>query len=455
MNMDLLEKNAEFTAEFTGLTTEGLGVCRIGGRAVFAKGALPGETWRIRIVKSTGAAVYARALECLSPSPDRVEPGCGVFGQCGGCELLHLSYAGELREKLARVNDALRRIGGTDAAASEIIGSDAREGYRNKAIYAVGSRGGKTVYGFYRTGTHEIVPAERCLLQSPEADALAGAVCRWMDAHGIAPYDRESGRGAVRHIFTRTARGGAAVCCVVSARGFGAATDTLAPALLEVCPKLTGVALCINKRGGNTVLDGDFHTLWGDDTLTDTLCGFEFRIGVRAFYQINPPQAERLYERAVSLALPERGATVLELYCGAGTISLCLARRAERVIGAEIVPQAVENAAENARRNGIENAEFICADAGEAAAELARRGLRPDAVVVDPPRKGMDARAVEAVASMAPERIVYVSCDPATLARDVARFAPLGYAPELVTAVDMFPRTCHVETVVLLTRRKL
>ena len=221
------------------------------------------------------------------------------------------------------------------------------------------------------------------------------------------------------------------------------------------CPGLVGVVECLNRSESNTVLSGEFRTLWGSSALTDVLCGSEFELSPQAFYQINPPQAERLYELAVDYALPEPGGTVLDLYCGAGTISLALARRAGRVIGAEIVPEAVENARRNAARNGIGNAEFICADAGDAARLLSERGIRPDAIVVDPPRKGMSEEALRQVAKMQPKRIAYVSCDPATLARDLKRLTELGYVPQKAVAVDMFPKTAHVETVVLLTERPL
>ena len=436
--MEALRKNEIYDCAITGLTSEAMGVGRINGQAVFVRGALPGELWRVKIVKAGKTVAYGRGEECLSPSPDRVAPGCPAYGRC----------------KLGKVNDALRRIGGADIVCDGILGSEDTERYRNKAIYAIGGSAAEPVYGFFRANSHDVVGVEGCLLQSESADRCAAAVCGWMRRYGVEPYDVKSGSGSVRHVFTRTARDGSAVCCVVSAGGFGAKTQPLVDALREACPELKGVVLCVNRTRGNTVLAGDFHTLWGEPDLTDTLCGFEFEIAPQAFYQVNPPQAERLYRRAVELALPEPGGTVLELYCGAGTISLALAARAKRVIGAEIVPEAVENARANARRNGVKNVEFICADAAEAAARFAGEGGRPDVIVVDPPRKGMSAEALDAVASMQPERIVYVSCDPATLARDIARLRPHGYLAERATAVDMFPRTAHVETVMLLCQQK-
>ena len=452
--MDDLKKNEIYEAAMTGFTSEGAGVCRIKGRAVFVSRALPGETWRVRIVKVTKTAVYGRGEERLTTSPERVEPDCPNFGRCGGCNLMHMSYAAELQMKLDRVNDALRRIGGTEVRAERILGSERVEGYRNKAIYAVGEGENGPVAGFYRTGSHDIIPAPNCLLQSDEASKCAGAVVDWMRTNGVSAWNGRS--GTVRHVYTRRARDGAALCCVVTGRRLSPSlTRLLTEALRGACPALTGVVECVNRTEGNTVLSGNFRTLWGSGTLRDRLCGFEFELAPQAFYQINPPQAERLYAQALEYALPERGGTVLDLYCGAGTISLCLSQRAERVIGAEIVPEAVENARANAERNGVTNAEFTCADAGEAARELKSRGITPDAIVVDPPRKGMDAPALEAIASMQPDRLVYVSCDPATLSRDISRLRPLGYTPASALAVDMFPRTAHVETVVLLSKGEI
>lgn len=453
-HMDDLKKNEIYEAAMTGFTSEGAGVCRIKGRAVFVPRALPGETWRVRIVKVTKTAVFGRGEERLTTSPERVEPDCPNFGRCGGCNLMHMSYECELQMKLDRVNDALRRIGGTEVRAERILGSERVEGYRNKAIYAVGEGENGPVAGFYRTGSHDIIPAPNCLLQSDEASKCAGAVVDWMRTNGVSAWNGRS--GTVRHVCTRRARDGAALCCVVTGRRLSPSlTRSLTDALRIACPALTGVVECVNRTEGNTVLSGEFRTLWGSGTLRDRLCGFEFELAPQAFYQINPPQAERLYAQALEYALPERGGTVLDLYCGAGTISLCLSQRAERVIGAEIVPEAVENARANAERYGVTNAEFICADAGEAARELKSRGITPDAIVVDPPRKGMDAPALEAIASMQPDRLVYVSCDPATLSRDISRLRPLGYTPASALAVDMFPRTAHVETVVLLSKGEI
>lgn len=450
-----LKKNEIYTAVIDGWSSEAFGVCHIDGRAVFVPRAIPGEMWEIRIVKVTNSAVYARGEKLLSASPAHTESACPYYIRCGGCDTWHMSYAEELRFKLDRVNAALRHIGKQELQAEEILGSDAMLRYRNKGIFAVAEHDGKAACGFFRERSHELIPIEDCLIQSELSVRAAKTVTAFMDEHGIPAYREENGRGVVRHVFCRQAvHGTDAVVCVVAARGFGSMTEALVEALRQACPELTGIVLNINKTKGNTVLAGDFYTLWGRETILDSLNGLRFEIAPQAFFQINPPQAEKLYRLAVQYAACGREDLVFDLYCGAGTISLSLAREAGKVIGAEIVPQAIENAKENAARNGIENAEFLCADAGDAAKALAERGLRPKVVVVDPPRKGMDEAAVSAVASMSPARVVYVSCNPATLARDILRFNALGYTLTKAAAVDMFPRTCHVETVCCLYRQK-
>lgn len=450
--MEELKKNQIYTVAIDGYSSEAYGVCRIGGRAAFVPRALEGEKWRVRIVKVSASAVYARGEELLEPSPARIEPDCPFFGKCGGCDCRHMSYEEELRFKLDRVNAALERIGRQTVKAKEIVGSDVIERYRNKGIFAVAEVNGAPQSGFFRERSHELIGVDRCLLQNELAERAAKAVTAFMDKNAFPAYDEKSGRGTVRHVFCRSAhRTSDAVVCIVSAKGFGDKTPLLVDALRETCPELSGIVLNVNKTPGNTVLTGEFHTLWGKAEIVDELCGSKFSIAPQAFFQINPPQAERLYERAVRYA--GSGELAFDLYCGAGTISLCLAGRFRRVIGAEIVPEAIENARANAKANGVENIEFLCADAGEAAQKLAERDLRPDVIVVDPPRKGMSEEAVRAVCSMGPQRVVYVSCDPATLARDILRFTELGYTLREATAVDMFPRTCHVETVVLMTKK--
>ncbi len=454
--MKELTKNEIYEAEISGYGSDGSGVARIEGRAVFVPRTIVGERWKIVIVKVTSSAVYGRALEPVALSPERRAPECEKCQRCGGCSLWHMSYEEEKRLKLRRLNDALSHIGHQSVQAREIIGSDRATRYRNKGIYAVRNVGGRVKSGFFAPRSHELVPVESCLIQSELADSTAAAVVEFMEQNGIKAYDEETRRGLVRHVYVRTASATEdAVAVIVSAGGLGSKTDAFVKKLREACPKLTGIVLNINRSVGNTVLSGSFHTLWGRESIRDILGGFEFEIAPQAFYQINPPQAEKLYERAVEYAAPEGCGTVLDMYCGAGTISLFLARRAKKVIGAELVPEAIENARENAARNGVENAEFFCADASEAAERFLREGIRPEAVVVDPPRKGMDRGAIRAICGMEPERVVYVSCNPSTLARDIEVFNACGYELREATALDMFPRTSHVEAVALLSREKV
>jgi 23S rRNA (uracil1939-C5)-methyltransferase len=453
--MEELKKNQIYTSVIDGWSADGAGVCHISGRAVFVPRAIPGEVWDVKILKVSSSAVYGLGAVLREASPARLKPLCPYFGACGGCDTWHISYEEELRFKLGRVNDALCHVGGIDFEVKDIIPAESFERYRNKGIYAAADINGTAAAGFYRQRSHDLIRVDSCLIQNELADRAAGAVVRWMNENGVPAYNEDTGRGNVRHVFTRRAVHTAdAVLCIVTARGFGASTQELVAYLRAQCPELTGIVLCVNKSRGNAILEGAFHTLWGSDILRDTLCGFSFSISPQAFFQINPPQAEKLYGRAVEYAALTGTETVLDLYCGAGTISMCLARGAKKVVGAEIVPEAVANAGENAAANGVSNAEFICADAGEAAAVLASRGLKPDVVVVDPPRKGMYPEAVDAVCGMKPQRVVYVSCNPATLARDISRFQSAGYELQAASAVDMFPRTSHVETVVQLSRKK-
>ena len=453
-NMEQIKKNDIFEALIEGYNSEGSGVARILGRAVFVPRTIRGEVWRIVIVKVTSSAVYGRALEAVKLSGERVEPKCENCFRCGGCSLWHMSYDEELRFKLGRVNDALRHIAHQSVQADKITGSDSVEHYRNKGIYAVREVGGRAVKGFFAPRSHELVPVHSCLIQSSIADKAADAVVSFMNKNGIRAYDEKTRRGLVRHVYVRRAvKTNDAVAVIVASGGFGARTGSLVEYLRSRCPELSGIVLNVNKTSGNTVLAGDFHTIWGRDYITDSLGGISYELSPQAFYQINPPQAERLYAKALEYAAPSGGGTVLDMYCGAGTISLFLAKSAHRVIGAEIVPEAVGNARANAERNGIDNARFICADASEAAERLLADSVRPEIIVVDPPRKGMDESAVRALCGMTPDRIVYVSCNPATLARDITVFSECGYTLRRAEAFDLFPRTSHVETVVLMSRK--
>lgn len=451
-----MNKNQIFTAEITGLTSQGLGVARLEDRAVFIKGAIPGETCEIKIVKVTKTAVYGRLERILIPSPHRVEPVCPHFGKCGGCDLQHMDYSLEASLKAQRVADALRRIGGVDPGALPISPAPTDQGYRNKAQFPVAMTDQGPAAGFFRARTHDLIPVIHCHIQPKETELASQAVLDWMRQYHILPYDEQTHRGYIRHIFLRKAEvtGQVMVCLVANAETLPKRKQLVA-ALLKALPQLTTVVHNVNTRPGNAILGDVYHTLYGDGFIEDELCGLRFRLSPASFYQVNHHQAQVLYEKAITLAGLHGTETVLDLYCGTGTITLAMARSAGQVIGVEVIPQAIADAQANAARNGIENARFFCADAGQAAKQLASEGIRPEVITVDPPRKGLSMEVIDAMAEMAPQRIVYVSCDPATLARDVKLLQEKGYRFCRAEAVDLFPRTKHVETVVLLSKLKV
>ena len=447
-----LQKNQLHTVTVTGYTAEGLGVARVDGRVVFVHGGVRGEVCAIRILKVLKNVAYGRVEEVLERSGARRVPDCPHFPACGGCDFRHISYEEELWAKRRRVEDALRRVGGVEIGVEEILGADRVDNYRNKSQFPVSPAGR---VGFYRARSHQVIPAADCRLQEVQANAAAAAVEQYLRDFSVPAYDETARRGLLRHIYVRTNHlGQALVCLVVNGRELPHEGE-LVRRIHAACPDAAGVVLNTNTAETNVVLGDACRTLWGEDTLEDMLCGLTFRLSVPSFYQVNRAQAERLYGKAVEFAALTGEETVLDLYCGAGTITLAMARHAKRVIGAEIVPEAIGNARENARINGIGNAGFFLGDAGAVAQKLAKERLRPDVVVVDPPRKGLGEEVVPAVAAMAPERVVYVSCDPGTLARDVKRFAEAGYRACRAVAADMFPRTRHVETIVLLQRETL
>ena len=448
-----MKKNEILELTITGYSSDGEGVARTeDGQVVFVKGALKGERCRIKVMKVGKTAAWGLLTAVLEPSSARQKPDCPYYPKCGGCHLRHMSYAEELELKRQKVEDCLRRIGGQNSAVSVIHGAENTKGYRNKAQFPVAQGENGPKLGFYRARSHDVIDVENCLLQSEAADRVRGAVKNWMTDGSVPPYDEKTHTGLVRHVYVRSNRQGEALVCVLVNGERLPREGELVRAVRTAWPETVGVVLGVNTRKTNVILGDRYRTLWGRDWLDDVMCGLTFRLSAPSFYQVNTPQAERLYERAVEFAGLTGKETVLDLYCGAGTISLVMAQNAGKVYGAEIVPEAIENAKENAERNGIRHAEFFCADAGAAAQKMAREGIRPDVISVDPPRKGLSPEVIDAIAVMNPSRVVYVSCDPATLGRDVKRLTEKGYALQKAEAVDLFPRTAHVETVVLLSR---
>ena len=451
----MLKKNEVYPVKITGYTTEGLGVCRIDGQVVFVHGALEDEEADVLILKVGKNEAFAKVKTLKVPSPHRIVPDCPYDKFCGGCALRHMTYEEECRMKARRVRDALTRIGGVDPGEVPILAAEDTENYRNKAIFSVGTVDGKADAGFYRARTHDLIAAETCKIQSLDAAKLRTAAVEWMRKYNVPVYDETAHRGLVRHIYVRNAFGTGQVmaCLVVNGKKLPCEQE-LVEMLRAAVPQLTTVVLCENTRKGNAILGSEFRTLFGSGAIDDILCGLTFRLSPRSFYQVNRQQAQRLYDLAIARAGLTETDTVLDLYCGTGTITLCMAKKCGRAIGVEIIEAAIADAKENAARNGIENAEFFCADAGSAARKLAEEGIRPDVITVDPPRKGLSPDVIEAVGKMDPRRVVYISCDPATLARDVARFREIGYELKSADAADLFPRCHHVESVVVLERER-
>ena len=451
----MLIKNQIYEATVTDYTAEGQGIAHVEGCAVFLPNAVAGERVRLRIEHPRKTWAAGKIVEILEKSPHRVNRECPVAKLCGGCDFWHMDYEEETRLKAERVKTCLNRLGGENLTEVPILAAPTCYGYRNKAQYPVSSKKGRAYAGFFRAGTHDVVENQRCLILPEQTDNVKDTVMDYVNQYRVPAYDETTHTGLLRHIYVRRgAVSGQILVCLVCNGEKLPKVDALI-ARLKAIPGFTTLVLSVNTKKGNAVLGDKFVTLCGPGYIEDTLCGLNFRLSPRSFYQVNHHQAQRLYEAAISQAEITKNDTVLDLYCGVGTITLAMAGAAGKVIGVEVIPQAVEDARDNAKRNGIENAEFFCGDAGAAALELEKNGVKPDVVVVDPPRKGLNADTIEALHRMAPRRIVYVSCDPATLARDVALLKDQGYTLATATAADLFPRCSHVETVVLLSKGEI
>lgn len=449
----MLLKNQVYEAEITDYTTEGQGIAHIEGCAVFIPNAIAGEKVLVRIEKARKTWAAGKITQILEKSPHRVNRECPVAKKCGGCDFWHMDYEEECRLKAQRVKDCLNRIGGESIDEMPILVAPTCLGYRNKAQYPVASEKGRAYAGFFQAGTHQVVENDRCRILPEETDRVKDIVMSYVNIYHVPVYDELTGRGLLRHIYVRrgAVSGQILVCLVVNGDGLPK-ISTLIDSLKAV-PGFATLVLSVNTKKGNAVLGDKFLTLYGPGYIEDTLCGLSFRLSPRSFYQVNHHQAQRLYESAISLAEIGKEDLVLDLYCGVGTITLAMAAAAGKVLGVEVVPQAVEDAKDNAARNHIENAEFFCADAGTAALKLEAEGIHPDIITVDPPRKGLSLDAIEAIAKMSPKRLVYISCDPATLARDVALLKERGFEVKKALCADLFPRCSHVETVVLMSHK--
>ena len=456
-----LQKNQILTLRIERLSSDGSGVAHSpDGETVFVPGAAPGDEADVRIVKDCKRYAFGILDHLRTPSPDRIPVDCAVAGPCGGCSLRHLDYTAELRAKQENVTDAFRRIGGLDVPVLDICPSPEVDRYRNKVQFPVGmDKNGAPCIGFYAGRTHRIVPCPDCKLQPGVLNDIGNALCRFFAENGIQPYNEETGRGLVRHIFLRRgAHSGQIMVCLVCTRPNFPHADALCTRLREQFADIATILLNVNSKNTNVILGTETHTLYGPGYIEDTLCGVPVQLGPLSFYQVNTLAAERLYGIAAQYAQLTPDDLLLDLYCGMGTIGLSMVDHCRELVGVEIVPEAIESAKANAARMGdavAAKSRFFCADAGQAATRLAAEGLHPDVVMLDPPRKGCDEATLSAVVRMAPRRVVYVSCNPATAARDAAWLEQNGYHTEQVQPVDLFPRTKHCECVIALSKGEI
>lgn len=455
-------KNETVTADIIDIGQDGAGIGRTeDGYTLFVKDTVPGDRAEVRIIKAKKSYGYGRLEHVLKASPDRVEPPCPVALRCGGCQLQMMSYPAQLAMKENKVRNDLKRIGGFEnLEIRKIIAMESPFRYRNKAQFPVGTdRDGNPIAGFFAGRTHTIIQNSDCLLGCSENREILNAILSWMKDNRIPAYNEETGKGLIRHILIRKgfATGEIIVCLMINGDRITASRDLVTR--LEKIPGMTGLTFSSNTKRTNVIMIGPVKPVWGQEYITDILKSGKFGISVRyqispaSFYQVNPVQTQRIYEKVLELADLHGNETVMDLYCGIGTISLFLARNARQVIGVEIVPRAIEDAKRNALLNGIENAEFYVGKAEEVVPRLENQGIRADVAVVDPPRKGCDEKLLETLVRMKPDRVVYVSCDPATLARDLKFLSENGFRIEYVQPYDQFSETVHVETVALLIRQ--
>lgn len=454
--MFMVEKNKHYNIEITGVSSDCNGVGQIDGFAVFVPMTVTGDVAEIVVVKVLSRYAIGRVLNIITPSPMRKEPECPVFKRCGGCHLQHIKYKNQLEIKRGFIEAAMQRIGGFDGfKCDEVLGMENPERYRNKCIFPIGTdRNGEVVSGFYAKRSHEIIPVTDCMAGQELNGKIVDAVKEYMSEVNIKPYDEATHTGLVRRVFIRDGRNSGEIMVVVSVNGKNVPKrEILIKKLRSISENIVSIFININEKQTNNVLGEENKLIYGKPEIEDTLCGIKFSISPHSFYQINPYMTEKLYGKALEYAQITEKDKVLDVYCGIGTISLSASKTAKHVTGIEIVEQAVKDAKKNAENNGITNAEFFADSAENAVPKLIESGIRPDVVILDPPRKGSDEATLRAIAQAEPKRIVYVSCNASTLARDAKFLAELGYTPTKCTGVDMFPHTSHVETVVLLQRQ--
>lgn len=448
-----LAKNQQLVVTIESFGAQGEGVAKWEGMPIFIPLALPGERIRVHIVKTEKSYAFGKAMEILESSPDRVTPPCPYYKQCGGCSCQHMTYQAQLDFKRLQVENCMRHIAKLDVSVAPVIGMEEPWHYRNKVSMPVAGKTGDPQIGYYSPRSHRVVDIDQCLTAHDTSNLVFKTVRQWMIQEGVPPYQEETHRGLIRHVMMRNNRQGQImVVLVLNGRQLPHA-ESLLSMLRQHIPGFVSLCVSPNEKKGNVILGDSYQTLWGCERLEDTLCGNRFSLSPLSFFQINPIQTEKLYQTALDFADLRGDETVADLYCGAGTISLLLARKARHVTGIEIVPDAIADAKENARLNGVENADFLCGASEAVLPDLVQGGMRPDVIVLDPPRKGADTAVLSAILQCAPQRIVYVSCNPATQARDARILCDGGYQVMKCQPVDMFCQTASVETVVLLSQQ--
>ena len=445
-----VEKNKEYIVNIENLSSKGSGIAKVDGFTIFVPNTVMGDVARILCIKVKSSYAYGKLIKIITPSIVRQTPPCEHFAKCGGCQLMCLSYNEQLNFKRQTVTDALFRIGGIDQDV-QIIGMHSPERYRNKMVFPFSKNGD---WGFYRERSHEVIPLKDCLLGDSLNAKIMDTISNFIKKYNISVYDEFSHKGIVRRAFIRNSKDEIMVVLSVNAEKLPKEPEFI-NAVTSVSPKITSVILNINKKRTNLVLGDKNRTLFGKDRLPARLLGLSYEISPHSFFQVNSEGTENLYKTALELADIKKSDVVFDIYCGIGTISLTAAKSAKSVIGVEIVPEAIADAEENSKRNGIENTEYYCAAAEDIVPKLIKDGKIPDVVILDPPRKGSDEKTLSSITAARPQKIVYVSCNPATLARDLKFLSENGYKTEKVTAVDMFPYTTHVECCVLLCRNDL
>lgn len=448
----MFKKNEIKEIEITGLTNEGYGVGKSEGIVIFVPFTAVGDKLKVRILKANSSHCYGKIEEVIIPSPDRIEPDCEVFGKCGGCELRHISYEAELKAKEGFVRDAFIRIGGIDTEFLPIIPNSSPNEYRNKTQYPVRkNENGETVCGFFAGRSHRIIPCENCRLEQNIFKEIKRFILDFAKEHKISVYNESEHSGVLRHICIRKGHYTEEICVTIVVRRFVPQLKPLASLLSKNFPDIKSITANINKDKTNVIYGSEEKLLYGVPFITDKMCGKTFSVSPLSFYQVNTPMAEILYKKAAELAEPD-GKTIIDLYCGAGTIGLTMADKAKKVIGIEIIENAVANAKENAALNNAENVRFICGDAGKATDILVREKVKADVVILDPARKGCDEKTLKNIIEFNPERIVMISCNAVTAARDCSMLEKNGYKCASVQAVDLFSRTRHIECIIKLNR---